>query len=100
MFGLKLYNLMSGAGFSGGAYSSDWIMAWVGLFLIVVLLLLTKKWLGEEQMLGPFSFLGAFLGPLAYFIVISLSGSFKIALVGGLIGITVGGYIGGRFENG
>lgn len=97
---MKIYNLMSGANFTGGAYSSDWIMAWLGLFIIAVLIMLSKKWFEEDGLIGEYSFLGGFFGPIVYFIVISLTGETKYAILAGLIGMIAGGKIMARFSNG
>jgi TM2 domain-containing membrane protein YozV len=101
MFNIVLKNLMTGQGFEGGSFGSAWIMAWVGLFILAVLIMLSKRWLEEEQVAGmPYSFFGGFLGPLVYFIVISLTGQAKWALLIGLIGMGIGGFGAGRFANG
>ena len=93
-------NLMTGAGFEGGAYGTAWIMAWVGFFVLAVLILLSKRWLEEEGLIGEYSFIGGLLGPLAYFIVVSLTGQAKWALLAGLLGLVAGGKLMARFSNG
>lgn len=94
-----MYSLMSGQGFGG--LGMPWIMAWVGLFVLVVLILLSKRWFEEEQILGmPYSFFGGFLGPLAYVVVVSFVGQAKWALLAGLAGMFLGGLGGGRLQNG
>jgi hypothetical protein len=92
MFGLAIKSLMTGAGFEGGAYSSSWIMSWIGLAVIILLIILSKKWLAEEQIAGPYSFIGGFLGALVYFIVVSLTGQAKWSILAGLIGMAIGGF--------
>ena len=98
---MKIYSLMSGQGFTGGAFGSQWIMCWVGLFVLAVLIMLSKRWLEEEQALGfTYSFVGGFLGPIVYFLAASLIGQAKWAILIGLVGMFVGGYFGGRLQNG
>jgi len=48
-----------------------------------------------------YSFFGGLIGGLgSYFIIISLIGSFKIALIIGLIVMALGGYLGGSLFGG
>jgi len=92
---------MTGVGFEGGAYSMPWITAWLGLFIIALIIMLSKKWFEEEQILGmPYSFIGGFAGPIAYFIVIALVGEAKWAFLAGLIGLAGGGLGLGRWLDG
>ena len=95
---MKFYSLMSGKGWEGGAYSSPWIMAWLGLFIIAVLIMLSKRWLEEEGLIGEYSFIGGFLGPVAYFIVIMFTGQAKFAILAGLVGMFAGGKFAARFN--
>lgn len=91
MFGLKIYSMMSTAGFGG--MSKAWIMSWIGMLFIVVLIMLGKKWLGEEEAAGyPFNWLGSCFGVVTYFFAVSFTGSPKIALIVGLVGYAVGGF--------
>ena len=95
-----MYNLMTGAGFEGGAYHSAWFMAWIGIFLLAIIIMLSKRWLEEEGLIGEYSFIGGFAGPLIYFIVISFVGEAKWAILAGLLGLVAGGKLMARFSNG
>jgi len=98
---MTFYNLMSGAGFEGGAYSSQWIMGWVGLALIIIIFLLAKKWLGEEEVAGvPYNWIFSGIGVLLYIFMISFTGSGKWSFVIALIGILAGGFGGGMVGGG
>lgn len=89
---------MSGSGFPEGAYSYEWYMAWIGLAVIVVLFLIFKKWLGEEEMAGyKYSVLGSFAGFILHFFVASLWSS-KWAFVIGFLGLLAGGFGVGYYE--
>lgn len=90
------YGIMSGCGFGAdgkcGLSSAFW-MAWIGIGILVILLVLSKKWLGEEEIIGyPFNWLGSFIGILIYIIVVSITGSAKWSLLAGLIGLFGGGF--------
>lgn len=69
-------------------------LALVILFFLVAMI---RKW-GAEEMGISFSFIFALIGSiLPYLIVITLFGSFKVALVVGILGGLIGGYGGGMF---
>jgi hypothetical protein len=88
---MKIYSLMSTSGFGG--MGKAWIMAWVGLALLVLVFMICKKWLGEEEVTGfPYNWLGSSLGILTYIIVVSLTGSAKWSMLSGFIGLFAGGY--------
>lgn len=90
---MKIYNLMTGANFPGGAYHQAWIMSWVGILILIVLIMLGKKWLGEEEMFEySYNWYGSLLGIIFYYIFISLVGNAKFGLLIGLLGILAGGY--------
>lgn len=90
---MKLYSLMSGTPPDFSAFSSDWWMAWVGLGIIVIMTILGKKWLGEEELVGfPFSWVGSLAGLLAYVLVVSLTGSYRWSFIIGLVAFLVGGF--------
>jgi hypothetical protein len=91
-----MYNLISCGGWesqvAGYIGSGSCIKARLGLVILFFIIALIRKWGGEEMGMS-FSFLFALVGGiLPYVIVISLFGSFKIALVIGIVGALVGGY--------
>lgn len=95
-----LHNMMSARGFDGGM-SGEFFMAWIGLAILVLIGMFAKKWLGEEEIVGiPYNWIGSLLGVVVYILIVTVSGSAKIALVGGLIGAAVGGFGGATFMGG
>lgn len=90
---MKIYSLMTGANFPGGAYHKEWIMAWVGLGIIALAIMISRKWLGEENPSSfEFNWYGSFLGILSYVMAVSFLGSAKISLLIGFAGFIFGGY--------
>lgn len=89
---MGLCNIMTGAGFDT-SFLGGLSMAWFGMVLIFFIIVFARKWLGEEAGMS-FSIIGAFsLGYLSYIITVSLSCSYKIALIVGLICAGVGAYV-------
>ena len=96
---LKLYNVLSCKGFetaeSIGLSFGPCAQAKIGFVILFFINALVRKWGGEEVGMD-FSFFGGLIGGLgSYFIVISILGSFKIALIIGLVAMLIGGYLGG-----
>lgn len=90
---------MTGTGFDLGMMGGL-SMAWVGMVILFFIIILTRKWIGEEMGIG-FSFLGALVGAYApYIIVISISCSYKWALGAGILGFAIGGFLLGQFFDG
>jgi hypothetical protein len=85
----RFRNLMTGEGFTGGPFQAEWYFAWGMLALLVILGMLFKKWLGEEEVTGhPYNFVWGFIGGLApYIFIVSFTGFYKIAFIAGLIGM-------------
>jgi len=101
---LGLYNILSCKGFetaeSVGISFGPCAQAKLGIVILFFVVAFVRKWGGEEAGLD-FSFVGGLIGSLgSYFILISLLGSFKIALIVGLIGMLIGGYLGGTIFGG
>jgi len=68
-------------------------MAWLAPVIIFFLAAFARKYLSEEGGM-PFSFVASLIGGmLSYILVVSLTCSFKIALVVGIIGMAVAGFI-------
>lgn len=96
---LGFYNLLSCKGFETsdavGISFGACAQAKLGMVLLFFLTAMVRKWGGEEIEMD-FSFAGGLIGGLfSYFIIISFLGAFKIALVAGIIGMLIGGYLGG-----
>ena len=97
------YNLISCSGWEAkvGSYvgSSGCIKARLGFVLLFFVLAILRRWGGEEIGIS-FSFILALIGGLIpYFLIVTIFGSFKVALGLGLLGGIAGGYIGGLFFN-
>ena len=98
------YNIINCQGWeevgTGWVANSPCLKARIGLVLLFFIIAIVRKWGGEEVGLS-FSFLFALIGGiLPYFIIITIFGSFKFAMVSGLIGELAGGYLGGMFFGG
>jgi len=96
---MPIYNLLSCSGFTEGAggwvASTGCLQGRIGLVLLFFIVALVRKWGGEEiGMDFNFAF-GLILSLIPYLLVITFFGSFKIALVIGLVGMLAGGYGGG-----
>jgi len=94
-----VYNLLSCGGFTEGVggwiASSGCLKARLGLVLLFFCTALIRRW-GAEELGIEFSFLFSLIGGLLpYLIVITIIGSFKVALIIGLLGMLIGGYGGG-----
>jgi hypothetical protein len=86
-------NIMTGTGFDTGFFGG-FTVAWLGLVVIFFLCAFARRWIGEMGVF-PFSFIGGLAGGiLIYLIIVTVSCSSRWALVVGLIGTVVGGYLG------
>lgn len=86
---MQIYNMMTcqnlGTDLAGGCG-----MAWAGLVVLFFVAALCRKWLGEEMDV-PFDFIVSVVaGFLIYIITVTFFGSFKWALLTGLIGLCLG----------
>ena len=99
---MKFYSLMTGCGFvEKCGFSQPFVMAWIGILILVVLMMLGKKWLGEEDIIGyPYNWFGSFIGVIIYIFMISFTGSAKWSLLVGLVGLFGGGFGMGAFAGG
>jgi hypothetical protein len=100
-----VWNLMTGEGFVGGAYSTLWIKCWVAVVALAIvplfdLLLKVKDDSGLPEPPIPFNYQGALLGALIAIITITFTGSYKIGFILGLVGFGVGGYLMGLRSGG
>lgn len=95
------YNIISCAGFSeaqtGLVASAPCMKSRIGLVILFFIIAIARKWVFEAFEL-PFNFIiGLIGGIITYLIVVSLFGSFKIALVVGLGAGLALGYFGTLF---
>jgi len=92
-------NLMTGQGF-GYEFMGQLGMTWLGMVLLFFIIVLARKWLGEEMGIG-FSTIGAFAGGyLSYIIVATITCGFKWSFLAGVVGFIVGAYLIGMFTGG
>ena len=96
---LKIYNILSCKGFetaeSIGISFGPCAQVKMGFVLLFFINAFVRKWGGEEAGVN-YSFWGGLIGGLgSYFILISFLGSFKIALIIGVVAMLIGGYLGG-----
>jgi len=84
-------NIMSCQGFSNPGFMGDCSLAWLAIAVLVFLVLIEKKQLGENAGTGYNIFAGFGGALLPALIIISFFGSAKWALIGGVIGSLLGG---------
>ena len=98
---MKFYSFMSGTGFEGGAYGMPWIKAWVFMGILTILVILAKRWLGEEGALGvDWNWLGGVIGLLIYFLFVSITGWTSVGFLVGLAAVFGGGVLLAKFSGG
>lgn len=98
------YNILNCQGWAteatGYVASGSCMKARLGIVILFFGIAVLRKWGGEEIGIS-FSFLFALLlGLLPYFIVVTIFGSFKLAMGIGIFGALIGGYGGGMFFGG
>lgn len=90
---------MSGAGFEGGAYGSEWLSAWGAIGILGLILFLEYMFFVREDYAPfPFSFAGSLIGVLLCIILISLTGWTKLAFIIGILGTIGGGIVVGQMS--
>jgi len=88
--------MFTGIGFDT-SFLGGFSMAWLGLVLLAFIIMFARKWLAEEGGL-PFNWIFASIGTgLAYLITITISCSFKWALLFGIVGMIIAGFGVGYF---
>jgi len=97
---MKIYNLMTCENFIK-CFGKDWIAAWIGLLIIAVIIMLGKKWLGEEEIIGySYNWLFSILGAIIYILMVSFTGSAKWSLLVGVIATLLAGFGAGSMFGG
>ena len=111
MWGINfgVYNLLTCGGWITKASSmgpvsfdigSPCMMSKLGLVILFFITALVRKWGGEEIGIS-FNFWGAIgLGMGLYILAVTFTGSTKLAMVCGIIGMLLGGYLLGLFIGG
>jgi len=89
-------NPMSCAGF-GTDVLGGCSMVWIAAVILFFIIILARRWIGEEAGI-PFNIFWAFaLGFLAFTLAAIFTCSHKWALVAGMIGAAVGALLAGQF---
>lgn len=101
---MALYNILTCSGFTEEATSwvasSGCLKGRIGIVILFFLIAIIRRW-GAEEFDIDFSFLFALVGGvLGYLILITFTGSFKIAFAVGLVAALVLGYGGGTIFGG
>ncbi len=96
-----MYNIMTCSGFSesvtGYIASGGCVKARIGLIILFFIIAIARKWGGEEVGIN-FSFFLALAGGLgSYILLVTILGSYKIALVVGIVLSLIFGYGAGLF---
>jgi len=99
------YNLLSCSGWDAGSVGSwvgsgSCIKAKLGVVILFFIVAIIRKWGGEEVGMD-FSFLLGLVGGLgSYLVVVTIFGSFKLAMGIGFLGALILGYGGGQIFGG
>ncbi len=101
---LGLHNVLSCKGFETteaiGLSFGPCAYAKMGFVLLFFINAIIRKWVGEEAGY-EYSFFGGLGGGMGiYFILITILGNFKIALIAGLVGMAAFGFGGGAIFGG
>ena len=89
-------NLMSCQGFESPGFMGDCSLAWLVIAVLVFLVLIERKQIGETLGLGYNIFAGFGGALLPALIIVTFFGSAKWALLGGIIGSLLGGILVGQ----
>ena len=91
---LQFYNMMSCTGFDP-SFMGGCSLAWVGLVISVFVIMFARKWLFEEALQAEFAFYIAIaVTVITYFIVVGISGNYKIATAASMLAGMAAGYFG------
>ena len=98
---MVICHMMTSSGFIGGMMSKGFVMAWGGLLIIALVIMLAKKWLGEEEMAGmEYNWFFSILGAVIYILIVTFSCSPKWGLLIGLVSTLGLGFLGGSLAGG
>lgn len=93
-----MYNIMSCGGFDTSFFGGCG-MSWLGLVILFFIVALTRKWIGEEAGIEYNFWIGLSGAFLLDIIVVTITGSFKWALLAGIGGACLG-FLGGMMFSG
>ena len=98
-----VWNLMtcSGPGWTMSVLG-DCSLAWISFAIVLFLALIVRRQCLDGFLTGTgFNLIGAFVGGLGLnILLITLTGSARWSLLGGIAGMVIGGYVIGLFEGG
>jgi len=97
--GYHVCNIMTGAGFDK-SFFGGFAMAWLGVVIIFFLAAFARKWIGEEGGIAFSLLMALVVGYLVYLLSITFTCSTKWALVIGIAGAAVGGFLLGNVLGG
>lgn len=100
IYDLTLRNLMSGNGFTGGAFSGQWISAWIALGILFIIIFLTYILQKNDSIPIPYSIPGSLIGVFVTIIIITFFGWVKIGFILGVVGTILGGWLVGNYSQG
>jgi len=85
-------NMMTGNGFDTN-FLGGFSMAWLGVVILFFIVVLARRWIGEEMDI-PCNLIGGMIGAfLPYMIIVYITCSYKWGLLGGIIGAIVGAFL-------
>jgi hypothetical protein len=94
---MTTYNLMTMAGFTepGSSFSITWIASWIGLLVTFYLAFILRKQCSDGFLAGTnYNWIAALIiGLVANIIIVTFSGQPAWALLGGVGGIALGGFV-------
>lgn len=90
---MTFYNIMSGQGFVGGAYSHDWIMAWGSIALLGLVCYIMHVLSKNDYVPAGFNWQAGLMGIATGILIISFLGWAKIALLVGFIVMLIVGFL-------
>jgi len=104
------YNLLSCTGFLtntsanmgpvGFDIGSPCMLSKLGLVILFFIIAITRKWGGEEMGIDFNFWWAAGLGIGLYILAVTFTGSTKLAMILGILGMLIGGYAMGFFTGG
>jgi len=94
-----VYNIMSCQGWTGASFLGGCSMAWMGFAIMVFIVLILRRQCEDGILAGiGYNFIGSAVGgAVGYFILVTLTGEARWALLAGVAGVAIGGFLIGLF---